>query len=157
VAAGYSVLKDMVCNPVKTMSRDGPTLCSISISSPCRARPFTKIQKAPRSRNLESAPHGKRHAHAASRCSHRPWISFQHASSMLLPSKVVTKSNTGVHPEHYLALDDVSLYHRLLRSSTQAHQPQCADSNGWAWSVRRQRRSCLRDVIDITYIARLPP
>lgn len=39
--------------------------------------------------------------------------------------------------------------HRLLHSSTQAHQPQCADSNGWAWSVRRQRRSCLRDVIDI--------
>lgn len=59
----------------------------------------------------------------------------------------------AVHPEHYLALDDVSLHHELLRSSTQAHQPQCADSNGWAWSVRRQRRSCLRDVIDITYIA----
>lgn len=59
----------------------------------------------------------------------------------------------AVHPEHYLVFDDVSLHHRLLRSPTQAHQPQCADSNGWAWSVRRQRRSCLRDVMDITCIA----
>jgi hypothetical protein len=71
--------------------------------------------------------------------------------------KYLLKVIPAAHPEHYLALDDVSLYHRLLRSSTQAHQPQCADSNGWTWSVRRQRRSCLRDVIDITYIARLPP
>lgn len=61
--------------PVKTMSRDGPTLCSM-YRRPV-ARGHSKIQKAPRSRNLESAPHGKRHAHT---CMQRI---------------VVTKSNTG--------------------------------------------------------------